>query len=164
MVQASAERVYRLAWRLVGGDAAAAEDVVQDALVRALRGLSRFRGEASLETWLTRIVVRTARSHCRWAALRRRWTAPAVDLDAAGTSGDGARDVLLRRRLADAVRTLRGPQREVFVLIHLEGYTVRETAALLARSDGTVKSHLHRALVKLRALLADDARCLEEEP
>ena len=45
------ERARRLAWRLVGGDAAAAEDVAQEAFVRAWMGLGRFRGEASLGTW-----------------------------------------------------------------------------------------------------------------
>jgi RNA polymerase sigma-70 factor (ECF subfamily) len=43
----------------------------------------------------------------------------------------------------------------VFVLVHLEGFTVRETAELLGRPEGTVKSHLHRALARLRQELAD---------
>ena len=57
LVAAHRDRALRLAWRLVGGDDAAAEDVAQDAFVRAWRGLPRFRGEASLATWLYRIVV-----------------------------------------------------------------------------------------------------------
>ena len=94
------DRALRLAWRLVGGDDAAAEDVTQDAFARAWRGLARFRGEASLDTWLYRIVVRQAANHRRWRALR-------------------------------------------------------ECSKVLGKPEGTVKSHLHRALTKLRQELDD---------
>jgi RNA polymerase sigma-70 factor (ECF subfamily) len=150
-VRARAERLHRIAWRLVGGDDAAARDGVQDALVRAFRGLRRFRGDGSLEAWLVRILVHAARSHRRWAALRLRHLAPA-DVDSAPANAPPP-DVLLRRQLRAAVRTLSATQREVFVLVHLEGHTVSETATLLGRAEGTVKSHLHRALAKLRAAL-----------
>ena len=60
LVATHRDRALRLAWRLVGGDAAAAEDVTQEAFVRAWRGLPRFRGEAQLSTWLYRIVVHQA--------------------------------------------------------------------------------------------------------
>ena len=51
------DRALRIAWRLLGGDAAAAEDVAQEAFVRAYRGLAGFRGEAELATWFRRILV-----------------------------------------------------------------------------------------------------------
>ena len=54
------ERAVRLAWRLVGGDDAAAEDVAQEAFVRAYRALPRFREEASLSTWFYRFVLQKA--------------------------------------------------------------------------------------------------------
>ena len=148
------DRAVRLAWRLVGGDDAAAEDVAQDAFCRAWKGLSRFRGEASLATWLYRIVVRQAANHRRWRSLRERWTAagPAEPEDARPVpSGDPA----LRRRIARALDQLSRGQREVFVLVHLEGFTVRECSEVLGKPEGTVKSHLHRALAKLRQELGD---------
>ncbi len=154
LVASHRDRALRLAWRLLGGDDTAAEDVAQDAFVRAWRGLSRFRGEASLATWLYRIVVRQAANHRRWRALRERWTA----LEAAepadprpAPSGDPA----LRRRIACALDRLSRGQREVFVLVHLEGFTVRECSEVLGKPEGTVKSHLHRALAKLRQELGD---------
>jgi RNA polymerase sigma-70 factor (ECF subfamily) len=148
------ERARRLAWRLVGGDAAAAEDVAQEAFLRAYRALPRFRGEATLGTWFYRILVRQAASHRRWRGLRERlggWGDP----EAADPNVPPAGDPALRRRIGAALEDLTRRQREVFVLIHLEGFTVRETAALLGRPEGTVKSHLHRALARLRSELAD---------
>ena len=61
----------------------------------------------------------------------------------------------LRRRIALALETLSRRQREAFLLVHLEGFSVKECAEMMGSPDGTVKSHLHRALVKLRAELAD---------
>lgn len=146
------DRARRLAWRLVGGDEAAAEDVTQEAFVRAYQALDRFRGEASLETWFYRILVRQAHNYRRWRAVRTLWqreseTEPA---DPSVQSDPG-----LRRRIAQALDHLSRRQREAFVLVHLEGFTVQECADFLGKPSGTIKSHLHRALVKLRAELAD---------
>jgi RNA polymerase sigma-70 factor (ECF subfamily) len=147
------ERARRLAWRLVGGDAGAAEDVAQDAFLRAWRSLDRFRGEASLSTWFYRILVRQAANHRRWRGVRERmggWGNP----DAAGDPPPRG-DPGLRERIGRAMESLTRRQREVFVLVHLEGFTVRETAMLLGRPEGTVKSHLHRALARLRRDLSN---------
>jgi RNA polymerase sigma-70 factor (ECF subfamily) len=138
----------------VGGDEAAAEDVAQEAFVRAWRALGRFREEAKLETWFYRILVRQAANHRRWRALRTLWSAPAGD-DAPDPSPRAPGDPALRRRIGAALERLTRSQREVFVLVHLEGFTLRETAELLARSEGTGKSHLHRALHSLREQLRD---------
>jgi RNA polymerase sigma-70 factor (ECF subfamily) len=156
LVRAQRERVIGLAWQLVGGDRAAAEDVAQEAFLRAYRALPRFRDDAALETWLFRIVVRQAANHRRWAHLRRRLglDAPAPD-DSLPAAAVPQGDPALVRRIAGALERLSGGQREVFVLVHLQGLTVVEAAELLGRAPGTVKSHLHRALVTLRAELAD---------
>jgi len=153
-VQANAERAHRLAWRLLGGDAEAARDAVQDAFVRAQRGLPGFRGEASLETWFFRILVHETHSYRRRRWLRLRSWAPAEAGDHLPAPG-GVGDVALRRRLVAAMQSLGATQREVFVLVHLEGFTVRECAIVLGKAEGTVKTHLHRALQRLRVDLAD---------
>lgn len=147
------EHAVRLAWRLLGGDDAAAQDVVQDAFVRAYRGLGRFREEASLSTWFYRILVRQAHNHRRWRAVRELWSSSQEDPPdpVAVPAGDPA----LRRRIVGALDALSQRQREAFVLVHMEGFTVREAAALMGSRDGTVKSHLHRALQHLRRALAD---------
>jgi RNA polymerase sigma-70 factor (ECF subfamily) len=64
-------------------------------------------------------------------------------------------DPLLRRRIADALAQLSRSQREAFVLVHLEGFSVHEAAAVIGKPEGTMKSHLHRALQTLRSELAD---------
>lgn len=147
------ERAVRLAWRLVGGDAAAAEDVAQDAFVRAHQALARFREESSLATWFYRILVRQASSHRRWRAVRERF-AGAVESDPPDPVTTEA-DPALRRRIARALDALTRKQREAVVLVHLDGFTVSEAAEILRTPTGTLKSHLHRALVKLREELSD---------
>ena len=151
---ANLDRARRLAWRLVNGDEAAAADVVQEAFVKAFHGLADFRGDASLATWFYRILVREAHNHRRWLGVRRRWESlwgGEVVVVQPGPQGDH----LLRERIARALGHLGATQREVFVLIHLEGFTVRETAELLGKAEGTVKTHLHRALRRLRDELSD---------
>jgi RNA polymerase sigma-70 factor (ECF subfamily) len=154
LVDSHRERALRLAWRLVGGDEAAAEDVTQEAFVRAYRGLRGFRGEAALETWFYRILVRQAHSYRRWRAIREITRGAAID-DAPDPSPGAPADPALRRRIAAALERLSRNQREAFVLVHLEGFRVRECAEVLGKPIGTVKSHLHRALASLRKDLGD---------
>ena len=147
------DRARRLAWRLLGGDQDAAEDVVQDAFVKAYRALGRFREDASLETWFYRILVNQAHKHRRWSAVRQRWSAVWDEEQAVAPPGAG--DPALQRRITQALAKLTRRQREAFVLVHFEGFTVRETGNLLGAPEGTVKSHLQRALKALRIELAD---------
>ena len=148
------ERARRLAWRLVGGDEAAAEDVIQDAFIKAYRALGRFREEASLSTWFYRIVVHQAHDYCRWRTVRETWSA-LWHGKLPSSSEQESGDPLLRRRIANALAQLSHNPREAFVLVHLEGFSVREAAACMNKPEGTVKSHLHRALLTLRSKLAD---------
>ena len=148
------DRAMRLAWRLVGGDEAAAEDITQEAFVRAYQALDRFRGEASLETWFYRILVRQAQNYRRRRAVRPLWQRES-EVEPADPTSAVQGDPGLRRRIAQALDQLSRRQREAFVLVHLEGFTVQECADFLGKPNGTIKSHLHRALVKLRAELAD---------
>jgi len=154
LVHSHRERAQRLAWRLVGGDAAAAEDVTQEAFVKAFRGLPKFRGEAALETWFYRILVRQAYSYRRWRGIRDFWDSGSTS-EPRDPRPEATRDPALQRRIAAALERLTRSQREVFVLVHLEGFRVRECAELLQKPIGTVKSHLHRALAGLRRELAD---------
>ncbi len=147
-------RAVGLAWRLVGGDGAAAEDVAQEAFVRAYRGLDRFREQASLSTWFYRILVNEAQRHRRWRWVRRS-VGGDVPEDLPDPRPDPPGDPALRARVRKALGRLPHGQREVFVLVHLEGFTVGEAAEMTGRATGTIKSHLHRALAALRWELAD---------
>lgn len=149
------DTAIRMASRLLGGEHAAAEDAAQEAFLRAYRGLARFRGDANLRTWFTRILIREVQRHRRWQSVRRVWNTLSlseIELPAApGPTGDAE----LRARLIAALERLSPRQREALVLVHLEQFTVNETADLLGTSPGTVKAHLHRALKALRRDLAD---------
>jgi len=127
--------------------------VIQDALLKAYGGLARFRGEASLDTWFYRILVRQAQTYLRWRGVRERWgwvgTADDWQDPAPRAQGDSG----LRRQIAQAMERLPRNQRTAFVLVHLEGYTVTEAAQIMGKAAGTVKSHLHRALLSLRRSL-----------
>ena len=148
------ERALRLAWRLVGGDASAAEDVTQDAFVKAYRGLGQFRDEAALSTWFYRILVRQAYSFLRWRRVRERFGG-SVPEDPQDLAPAPASDPALQRRIAQALATLPRTQRDAFLLVHLEGFTVSEAAEIMGRAAGTLKSNLHRARLALRRQLDD---------
>jgi len=149
------DRAVRIAWRLLGGDPAA-EDVAQEAFVRAYRGLASFRGEAELATWFHRILVNEVRRYQRWRMLRGSRQAEDSDPDAVPDPSSAVRsDPGLRRRIGAAIAALPRGQREAFVLVYLEGFSVAEAASATGRAVGTMKSHLPRALACLRTRLAD---------
>jgi RNA polymerase sigma-70 factor (ECF subfamily) len=151
-------RLFRIA-RGILGDEAEAEDVLQEAYVRAYAALPGFRGDASLLTWLTAIVVNEARTRLRrrrpQVELRvvdeapERTTRPSAD---AGPEAAAARSEA-RRLLEHAIDALPPDFRSVFVLREVEGCSVAETAAGLELSPVTVRTRLHRARALLRRQL-----------
>jgi RNA polymerase sigma factor (sigma-70 family) len=149
------ERARRMAWRLVGGDEAVAEDITQEAFLKAYAGLAKFRQEASFETWFFRILVRQAQAWRRWRRVRNFWGGTDAAPGTPEARFEEDHDPRLRDEIEEALGALTDPQRQAFVLVHLEGFTVRETAEVMGKAEGTVKSHLHRALVSLRGSLAD---------
>lgn len=153
-VDRSSARALRVAWRLVGGDASEAEEVVQEAFLAAWKALPHFRGEASLDTWFFRILVRRAHNHRRWRSIRTLWSDPKKN-DPEDPTSECQADPLLRVRINEALDRLSQRQREVFILVHMDGFTVREAADILRLRPGSIKSHLHRALCHLRTQLHD---------
>jgi RNA polymerase sigma-70 factor, ECF subfamily len=168
-------RLYRVA-RSVLGDDREVEDVLQEAYVRAFAGLADFRGQASLSTWLTRIVLNEALGRIR----KQR---PTVSLEAVeGTMIDDDSVVIpfpLSAQTADperaaARREIRGllerliddlPEqfRVVFVMRAVEEMSVEETARTLQLQPETVRTRLHRARQSLqRALEAEFASVLTD--
>ncbi len=145
------------------GAGADAEDVVQDAFVKAYLALGTFRGDAAFRPWLLRIVANETRNAVRSA--RRQQTA--VDREGAMTGADPAipesadpAAVALaderRARLMAALEELSEPQRWVVTYRYLLDLDEAETAAALGWPRGTVKSRLSRALRRLELLLEAD--------
>ncbi len=173
-------RIYQLGCRYLG-DPAEAEDLVQQVFIKAYENAGKFRGDAQVSTWLYRIAANAAIERRR----RRRTVgledvhplgsdalAPAANLDAevssgwthrpAMASGDFAADPQasverrsIQVRVNTALEELSPTQRLAFVLRHWEGMSIREIAEVLGAAEGTVKSHLFRAVRTLRVELAD---------
>src|SRR5688572_6791136 len=141
--------LYLMALRLMGGTGRGAEDAVQEAWIRALRGLASFRWEASLRTWLTGITIRV----CRESLRRQAGRFEPLPFEAAGAPSDHGKGA--RIDLERAVRMLPDGAREVLVLHDIEGLTHEEIGDRLGIQDGTSKSQLHKARKMLRVLLSE---------
>lgn len=150
------DTVYTLAVRLVGVDLA--QDVAQEALIRAWRALPRFRGEAALGTWLHRITVNTAWTLRKRSA--RHDSLPLEDHDAVeddGPSPELAGELVgIRSRLREVIDQLSPGQRSVLVLYDVYDWTHAEVARELGITQTTAKVRLHRARKRVRTLLQDD--------
>jgi RNA polymerase sigma-70 factor (ECF subfamily) len=165
IMQRHNRRLFRVA-RGVLHDDAEAEDVVQEAYVRAFTHLDGFRGEAQLSTWLTRIALNEALGRLR----RQRTMVGLKDIDAIDDQGEArviylpsarqdsdpeaaAARAQVRRLLERAVDELPDSFRMVFVLRDIEEMSTEETASHLGLRPETVKTRLHRARRLLRQLL-----------
>jgi RNA polymerase sigma-70 factor, ECF subfamily len=140
-------RAYRTAW-LVVHDAAAAEDIAQEAFIAALRALDRFDRRRPFGPWLSRIVVNRA---IDFARARRLQAVPAESVTGAAPEPEGWSE-----EIVVALRSLPVDQRAVVVLRHGLGYTPGEIARMLELPRGTVNSRLRRALDRLETLLEAD--------
>jgi RNA polymerase sigma-70 factor (ECF subfamily) len=158
---AHADRLYAVVLRLVG-DRVEAEDVVQETLLRAWRGLGRFRGRSMFSTWLYRIAVNEASR-----ALQKRGRAGAsVPVDDGATQlpapphegpARQAEHEELREALDVAIAELSPQYRTALVLRDIEGLSTREAAEIVGIGEAAFKSRLHQARMKVRSALSDAA-------
>jgi RNA polymerase sigma-70 factor, ECF subfamily len=151
------------------GNAADAEDAVQDALLSALRHVDQFKGQAKMSTWLTTIVINSASMK-----LRRRLSQVQIPWDETdGEQNVSVTDMLpdtrpdpeqvyhkreIAETLAHATSRLSPILRKTFQLRDLEGLSIRETAHLLGVPAGTVKARLARARVGLKEVIRKSTR------
>lgn len=152
-----AGRVHGVIVRLVGGHDARAEDLTQEAFVRAWQALPAFRFESAFSTWLHRLAVNTALMELR----SRRGRPPIDDDDAAfewiGSADSAGHVTALSMDLQRAVASLPPRARAVLVLYDVEGWKHEEIATELGMAVGTSKAQLHRARGLLRARLGNHA-------
>ncbi|HXF42197.1 MAG TPA: sigma-70 family RNA polymerase sigma factor [Pyrinomonadaceae bacterium] len=160
--------LYALLFRLVGNQYEA-EDLLQETLISAVRGIKSFRGESSLKTWLTRIAINHSRSRLR--KIKRQILSTALSLtafpendgqsiaDRIEAAGENAEDALLRQERETAVlkalEKLPDIYREAVVLCDIEGLSYEEIAITLEINLGTVKSRISRGREELRRQLKD---------
>ena len=145
-------RVYALCLRLAG-NASLAEELAQEAFVRAWRKLSSFRGKSAFSTWLYRVTVNVAITGLRTHGRRAARTVSTPDPAAYDKPVETQRPAM-RLDLEHAIAGLPEGARRVFVLHDVEGYRHEEIAAMTGIAPGTSKAQLHRARRLLREALA----------
>ena len=163
LVDRYAGRLYSAAYALVG-NSADAEDVVQETLAGAFTSARSFRGEASVKTWLLKILVRQAARNRR---SRKRWRFLSLSLSSDGSTDDAATpmepavkgsqgEAESRLDVPEMLKVLSFEHREVIMLRELQGMSYEEMAETLGVPRGTVESRLHRARRELKDKFAAD--------
>jgi RNA polymerase sigma-70 factor (ECF subfamily) len=155
LVERHQARAHQLAWRMLRS-AADAEEVTQDAFVRAWRSLPAFRGEARFATWLHRIVARLALDRIQVLSRRRHRETDleaASHVAAAATAGEPD-----EKSLDEMIASLSPAQQAVVRLFYGEDHSVATVAEWLEMPENTVKTHLSRARQALRAQWGEEER------
>lgn len=150
LLRSERPRLYGIAYSILR-DHGHAEDALQEAMVKAWRSWDEIRDETAARAWLTRITVNQCINRRKFHRLRE-----ALRLDREHDRAGS--DPRLTGRLADldaAYRTLSVQQRSAILLHHYYGYSVDECAGLMNCSAGSVRTHLHRAHVRLRKEMKD---------
>ncbi len=163
-------RLYRLARAALRNDAEA-EDALQEAYLAAYRSIDRFRGESTLSTWLSRLVLNECLGRLRRGARRQKvipMVSPTQEMDAVPEADSERPDRMLARAqmralLERKLDTLPEAFRLVFVLRSVEELSVEETAQTLGIPEATVRSRYFRAKGLLREALAQEIDLAERD-
>lgn len=149
LVRRYADRLWSFAARTLD-DQHEASDVLQEAFLAAFRSAGGYRAEASVSTWLHRIVLNACFDRLRRARVRA--AEPIGDHDVP-TPRDPVADHLTRLTVAEALARVPLPQRLAVVLVDVQGFSVAEAAVILGVREGTVKSRCARGRLRLSRLL-----------
>jgi RNA polymerase sigma-70 factor (ECF subfamily) len=156
LVRRHQSRIFNLALTLTG-NAGDAEDLAQDAFVRAYKAIGSFRGESSFLTWLYRITVNVVRSQMDRRRRSREVAMPQDEdgaaLDVASDEAAADRALITRQIVTRALAALPEDMRIAVTLRDLHGLEYREIAEALDVPIGTVESRIFRARARLRPLL-----------
>jgi len=155
--RAHAGRLYSVACRMLGNPTDA-EDLLQEVFLSAHRKLDTFRGDSALGTWLYRLATNLCLDYLRSRTGRTNQLTDALD-DEPGLADAGSRGLadrlVTRMDLERALAKLPEGCRAAFVLHDIEGLEHREVAEVLGIAEGTSKSQVHKARLRLRALLSE---------
>ena len=158
LYRAHAGRLYTLVIRMVAS-ADIAEDLLQEVFLTAYRKIGGFRGDSSLGTWLYRMAVNHCLDFLRGRQNKMARTTDSLDEDGMtepATPAPAVSSPISQLDLERAIARLPEGCRTAFVLHDVEGFQHHEIAKLLGISEGTSKSQVHKARMKLRALLRGD--------
>lgn len=147
-------RVFSLATRFAGGQADG-EDLLQEIFVQVFRKIGSFKGESALGTWIYRLAVNHCLDYVRSRQARQRQVTDSLDDTAAVPASPAARPMRAERiDLERAIAQLPDGYRAAFLLHDVEGFEHQEVAALLGIAEGTSKSQVHKARLRIREYLA----------
>jgi RNA polymerase sigma-70 factor, ECF subfamily len=153
LYQQHATRLYNLAYRMAG-TANDAEDLLQDIFLLAYRKVGSFRGESSLGTWLYRLAMNHCLDVLRSRQSRMGQQTDSLDEDAAPVPAAApVLGAVSRIDLERAIGRLPHACRAAFLLHDVEGFGHHEVGAILGISEGTSKSQVHKARLRIRAYL-----------
>jgi RNA polymerase sigma-70 factor (ECF subfamily) len=155
LYRAHAGRLYNLTLRMLGS-ASEAEDLVQEVFLQAYRKVGGFRGESSLGTWLYRLGVNQCLDYLRSRQARAGRATDSLDEPDAPELASEVPMVptaISRLDLERAIGQLPAGCRAAFLLHDVEGFEHQEVARILGVAEGTSKSQVHKARLKLRAIL-----------
>ena len=158
LYRAHSGRLYSVALRMVG-NTADAEDLLQEIFLSAHRKLESFRGESSLGTWLYRLAVNLCLDYLRSRTGRASHVTDPLDDDPSlpEPAGRGLADrTISRMDLERALTQLPLGCRTAFVLHDVEGLEHKEIGEVMGIAEGTSKSQVHKARLRLRSLLSPD--------
>jgi RNA polymerase sigma-70 factor (ECF subfamily) len=150
-----ARRLYSLAVRMIGS-ADDAEDLLQEVFLQAHRKLGGFRGESTLGTWLYRLTMNHCLDHLRGRQAKMSRATESLDEEGAVEPVAPAPvlpPAISRMDLERAIDLLPPGSKAAFLLHDVQGFEHREIAEILGVSEGTSKSQVHKARMKLRTLL-----------
>jgi RNA polymerase sigma-70 factor (ECF subfamily) len=146
-------RIFTLAARMSGSQQTG-EDLLQEIFLQAYRKIGSFKGDAALGTWLYRLALNHCLDFVRSRQAKMDKATDAFEVDGHGSVAAAPRESPVERiDLERALQQLPAGCREVFVLHDVEGYEHKEIAAMLGIAEGTSKSQVFKARMKLRALL-----------
>ncbi len=152
-------RVYALCLRMMGNPTEA-EDMTQEVFLQLFNKIGMFRGESAFTTWLHRMTVNQVLMHFRKKSTRSELLTDEGETPiqiVKGTENPGTMPVIDRISLEKALQQLPPGYRTVFVLHDVEGYEHYEISGMLGIAEGTSKSQLHKARLKLRQLIREQA-------
>lgn len=152
-------RVYSLCLRMTGNPTQA-EDLTQDAFLHLFDKIGTFRGDSAFTTWLHRMTVNIVLMHFRKRSTKSELTTEDGETPiqiVQGTQNPNAMPIIDRIAIEKAVAQLPLGYRTVFLLHDVEGYEHEEIARMLGFAEGTSKSQLHKARLKLRGLIRKQA-------
>ena len=149
------KRVYALCLRMLGNPTEA-EDLTQEVFLNLYNKIGSFRGDSAFSTWLHRMTINQVLMHLRRKSTRSEQTTEEGETPlqiVQGTEDPSRMPIIDRIALEKAIAQLPPGYRAVFVLHDIEGYDHDEIARMLGFSEGTSKSQLHKARLKLRNLI-----------